>query len=255
MKILKIILPIIVLSITIATWYWFQSPQDTPVTNQLVVGTSLDYPPYEFTDTQTGKAAGFDIDIVTELCKRMNKTLVIKNMPFTSLIFSLLAKDCDVLAACMTPTEMRADMVTFSEQYAKPSAQVIFTKANHFTPQNVQDLYGKTVAVGTGYVSDMQLSKHPEIKLVRYDAPSDCFLALQTETVDAFVTSQSSVNSFLKHTKNPDQFATVLVQQNAEGAALGLNKNNFELLAQINKTLQTMHDDGTIEALHQKWNL
>ena len=37
----------------------------------LTVGSDIAYPPFEYTDEKTGKYVGFDIDLMTEIAKRM----------------------------------------------------------------------------------------------------------------------------------------------------------------------------------------
>ena len=49
------------------------------------VGTSADYPPFEYVD-ENGQKAGFDIELMTEIAKRLGVTLEWVDMPFDSLI-------------------------------------------------------------------------------------------------------------------------------------------------------------------------
>ncbi|MBP7854698.1 transporter substrate-binding domain-containing protein, partial [Candidatus Babeliales bacterium] len=104
MKNLKIFIVLFAIIFMVVGMYFHKSTKNVTDSNILIVGTSLDYPPYDFVDTQTGQPAGFDIDVLAELCKRMQKNLIIKNMPFTSLIFGLLAHDIEMIAAGMSPT-------------------------------------------------------------------------------------------------------------------------------------------------------
>ena len=54
----------------------------------LVVGTSADYPPYEFTTKEHGKKkyVGFEVSLMKQLAKDIGVKLVIKNMDFDSLL-------------------------------------------------------------------------------------------------------------------------------------------------------------------------
>ncbi len=49
------------------------------------VGTSADYPPFESVD-ENGNKVGFDIDLMTEIAKRLGVELEWVDMPFDSLI-------------------------------------------------------------------------------------------------------------------------------------------------------------------------
>src|SRR5699024_11849079 len=53
---------------------------------ELVVGTSADYPPLEFTASENGKTkyVGVDIELAKDIAKDLGVKLVIKNMSFDS---------------------------------------------------------------------------------------------------------------------------------------------------------------------------
>jgi polar amino acid transport system substrate-binding protein len=60
---------------------------------KLVIGTSADYPPYEFHSLKDGKdiIVGFDIAIAEELAKDLGVALEIKDMQFDGLLAALQA--------------------------------------------------------------------------------------------------------------------------------------------------------------------
>lgn len=220
----------------------------------LVVGTSLDYPPYEFIDSDTEKPAGLDIDLVTEIAQRLDKDLIIEDKPFSSLIFGLLTNDVDMIASGISPTERRAKLVLFSDLYLTAMPFVVVTKSAQLQPSSIDDLKNKVVGVNTGYVTDLYMSKeHPDIELVKLDSPADCFMALQTGVIDAFVTSPHAVKTFLENISNPNDFFSMQLPGTGEVCAFAVAKNNEELLKQINQALEAMRADGTLEKIKQKW--
>ncbi|MBP6892204.1 amino acid ABC transporter substrate-binding protein [Candidatus Babeliales bacterium] len=220
----------------------------------LVVGTSLDYPPYEFIDSNTQKPAGLDIDLVTEIAQRIDKDLVIEDKPFSSLIFGLLTNDVDMVASGISPTPRRAKLVSFSELYLTAMPFVVVTKSAQLQPINIDDLKDKIVGVNTGYVTDLYMTKeYPDITLVKLDSPADCFMALQIGTIDAFVTSPHTFKIFLENISNPQDFFMMQLPGTGEICAFAVAKNNEKLLVQINQVLEAMRVDGTLEKIKQKW--
>lgn len=75
----------------------------------LVVGTSADYPPYEFTVKQSGKTSyvGLDIEIAKKFAKDLGVKLEIKNMNFDSLLVALETHKVDAVISGMNPTPER----------------------------------------------------------------------------------------------------------------------------------------------------
>ena len=160
----------------------------------IVVGTSADYPPFAVVDSKTNEIVGFDIDIVVEVAKRLGKKIEIKDIPFAGLIFSLLYGDIAVVAAGMSPSERRAQTVSFSNQYMQPDPFVIIFKKSQADIKGLDDLIGKRVSVNSGYTAETYLSDRTDLDLVRLATPADSILALKSGAVDAYVCVQSVVN-------------------------------------------------------------
>ena len=66
---------------------------------KLTWGASVTFPPFEF--QENGKPAGFDIDLVDALAKKMNLQSAILPIEFKGLIPALLGKRIDVIVSGM----------------------------------------------------------------------------------------------------------------------------------------------------------
>ena len=222
----------------------------------IIVGTSADYPPFSFVDIKKNEIIGFDIDIIEEVAKRSNKKLVIKDIPFTSLLFNLLSGDIDLIAAGMSPTQKKEENVSFSKSYISQDPFVIITKKSNIDIKNINDLKGKSVTVNTGYTADAYLTNKDGINLVRLATPVESLMALNSGTVDAFVCVRSVTMSILKNQENFSQNFNLfpILEATGDSYAFVLNKDNKKLLEKINTTLDSMISDGTIDKLKEKWN-
>lgn len=221
----------------------------------IVVGTSADYPPFAAVDFKTNEIVGFDIDIVIEVAKRLGKRVEIKDIPFACLIFSLLSGEVAVVAAGMSPSEKRGQIVSFSDQYMQPDPFVIISKKSESSLKGLNDLVGKRVSVNTGYTAEAYLSNKEGVDLVRLATPSESILALKSGAVQAYVCAQSVVNAMLTKDNQFQDFEMTVVQGTGDGCALVVNKNNTALLGEINIALNAMEQDGTLDELKRKWNL
>jgi len=81
-------------------------------------GTSAVTEPFSFVDGSQ-EIVGFDIEIASLVAKRLNKRLEIVNMDFGAMIPALVANKVDMIGACITISEERAQKVLFSEPYYK----------------------------------------------------------------------------------------------------------------------------------------
>ncbi len=64
-------------------------PNDLITPGMLTVGSDTTYPPQEYIDTTTNKAAGFDVDLITAVAQRMGLQAKIVTTKFTTIIDDL----------------------------------------------------------------------------------------------------------------------------------------------------------------------
>jgi len=221
--------------------------------NFLIVGTSSDYPPYSQIDLQTGQIVGLEIDLITEIAERLNKKIILKDMPFNSLVIELMSGQIDIIAAGLSPSQERSKSVLFSNPYIDNDDLIAVNKKSSPEITSITDLYGKNIAVNTGYTSDVFLSNYPEIHLLRLKSTPDTIVALRSDVVDAFVVARSIFNLFLREQSQDHNYQFFALPSSAEAYAFAYEKNNIKLKNQIDDILDVMIKNGTIETIKNKW--
>jgi len=260
---MKKFIPYLVSGLVICAIYYFYFQPTAPTTpmeqkNTLIVGTSSDYPPYVLMDLASHEIVGFDIDVISQVAQRLGKKMIIKDMPFATLIFSLNAGQMDVIAAGLSATPERAQNLLFANVHLTSDCVVIVSKSDSEKITKIEDLFGKKVAVNTGYIAENYLMKFPEISLVRLEAPADSALALQAGSIDAFATAKSNFNLFIDQQKDQGlstDYQIFAISDVSENCAFGLNKKNIHLKSEIDTALASMQQDGTLQKIKKKWNL
>ena len=86
---------------------------------ELVVGTSADYPPYEFHTEVDGKdtIVGFDMEIAQAIADKLGVSLKIVDMSFDNLLMSLANDEFDLVIAGLSADEERRKTTDFSDPY------------------------------------------------------------------------------------------------------------------------------------------
>ena len=116
----------------------------------LTIGVSADYAPFEY--FKDGEIVGFDIDLMTEIAKRLNKDVKFKDMSFDAILGSLSTSRIDAAISSITPTDERRKSVDFSKEYIK-SKRALVCKAT--SPiESVSDLAGNIVGVQSGSIHE-----------------------------------------------------------------------------------------------------
>ena len=85
---------------------------------KIVVGTHADpgYPPFEM--LKNGKIVGFDVDLVMAIGERAGFTVELRSYPFADLVTPPgVWTSCGMVAAALTPTEDRKQLMDFSDLY------------------------------------------------------------------------------------------------------------------------------------------
>lgn len=258
MKILKIIISVFcAFTFVYFTRHVVNSRSNQKDDSILVVGTSYDYPPYTFSQSD-GNIVGFDIDLIREVAKRMGKSVKIVGMPFGALIFGLLAGDIDVIASAMSPTSRRRKAVLFSNNYLSGDQLVIVSNNPLAVPNDIKDLIGKKIAVNTGFVADSYISKQPEIlskDIVRLTTPAQSLMALQYGSVDAWVCAQSSALALIEKVPNNNPYQIASLAGTGDDYAFVASNYNSELVIGVNNALKGIICDGTLSNLKNKWKL
>ncbi|GAB6089582.1 ABC transporter substrate-binding protein [Spirochaeta dissipatitropha] len=222
---------------------------------KLVLGTSADYPPYEFVIMQDGRATivGFDIEIARQLASDIGEhlgrtvTLDIQDIGFDGLLQALNSDRVDIVIAGMTPSEERAKSVDFSDIYyvAQQGIMVRTEDVERFT--SLESLAGRTVGAQLSTIQEELVTEElPDSRLVSLGRIPDLMLELKNGMIDALVVELPVAEGYAR--ANADLVITDIAIGDAEGgSAVAIKKGNDDLVNLINQSLQRMIADGTID--------
>lgn len=109
-----------------------------------VNGIDANYPPFAYIDGK-GNPAGFDVDSMNWIAKKMGFAVTHKPIAWDGIIPALLARQIDMICSGMSITAERAKQVNFSEPYWTVSRVFLVPAASTLTPQ---DILSKPVKLG-----------------------------------------------------------------------------------------------------------
>jgi polar amino acid transport system substrate-binding protein len=222
----------------------------------LTIGTSADYPPYEFHKEIDGKdtIVGFDMMIAEEIAKDLGVKLEIKDMKFDGLLGALKSKNIDMVVAGMTPTEERKKAVDFSDTYYNGGNIILIKKENADKYKTIQDLKEAKIGVQKaslqeGIVKDViQATNIKSLSKI-----SDVVLELENNNVDAVVISKETTKGYLKQYQDIVDGNIDLGEDTAEGSAIAVSKSTDKaLLDEVNKVLTKLNKEDKIEEFVEK---
>lgn len=215
--------------------------------------TEMGFQPFEYLPEGSTNPVGYDIDVANELAKRMGLTCkFLPSQNFDTLIPTVAeGSKADIAIAGITIDAERKKEVDFSDPYFTSNLAVVVKGDSAETLQTL-DAPDKQVAcqrgtTGDGWI-DENLSKATKKPL---DDISAGLAGVSTGNYAAYVIDLPVAEKNLK-----DSFTDLkILEKIATGEEYGIavSKKNPELTKAINKALQDMKADGTMQQISDKW--
>ncbi len=248
---------IFVLLIFIAALMNYQSASGVDLnkiisTGKIVVGTSADYPPYEFflMNDKENELVGLDIDIANVIGKELGVKVEIKNLVFHKLFSVLESGEVDILIAGLNPTYARTRIADFSDIYYKAIQNLVIRKEDEEKIAFLKDLRGMTVATQKGSIqSEMAPTQIPGAKFMYFDSIPDLVSNLKKGIVDAVIMEKPVATSYVKRNKTLISIECLSsgTDDSPLGSAIAVKKGNEKLLKKINEIIQKLKKENKIE--------
>jgi arginine/lysine/histidine transporter system substrate-binding protein len=216
---------------------------------KLVIGTSAGFPPFEFHKEINGKdtIVGIDLLIAEQIAKDLGVKLEVKDMDFKGLLSALQSNNIDLVLAGMSATEERKQSVDFSKIYFQGNQGILIKKDQKDKLKTLADLKGKKIGVQKASIQvNIAKNQIENADVKELNKIPDLILGLKGGNVDAVILDAQVAGSYAS--KNEDLLlANIQLQQTTAGMAAAINKGNSDLVQAVNKTLDRLFSDKSIE--------
>nr|WP_246020289.1 transporter substrate-binding domain-containing protein [Gemmobacter aestuarii] len=226
---------------------------------EIVVVTENAYPPLQFVDA-SGAAVGWEYDAMAEIAKRLNATVKYENISWDAMIAAVSEGQFDMGMTGITIRDDRKEMVDFSDAYMRSEMVMMvrgdearFTDAKSFAADETLLMAAQPGTtpfyVGVYEVLDGN-EANPRVKL--FETFGATVEALKAGDVDLVLTDGTAGAGYVEASNGGLKII---------GEKLGTEDFGFifpkgsDLVAPMNAAIQSMKDDGTIDALNTKWFL
>ena len=237
------------------------APSDLITPGTLTVGSDTTYPPQEYIDTATGKAKGFDVDLITAIAQRMGLQTNVVTDKFDTIFDDLVAKRFDVVISAAFITPERQKKVDFVP-YFKAGESLLVQAGNPMNIKSLADLCGQNAGVQAGTAEQDELKAANEA-CVKASKPAINVTVLQDQTAVVQLLANHRVVATYQDTpvtdyynkQNPGQFSVggVVVNYTTEGIAV--RKGDTSMLNAIQTAFNQLKADGTYHSVILKWGL
>ena len=209
--------------------------------------------PYMFSDPKDPKKLiGFEVDIVNALCREMGRKPVYVNNAWDNLIPGLERNLYDIAINGLEVTPEHEATVGFSIPYYKTYLQLAVRKEDADRIKTLKDLKGKEAGTLKESYAQEILQEQGGINIRTYIVEANTYEDLANGRLDGALFDQpialysAGFNPAIKFVGGPIGEITY---------AIAVKKQNKELLAEVNRALVKLRDDGTLRKIYDQWNL
>ena len=215
------------------------------------VGTDATYAPFGFKDKDSGKLAGFDVDIINAIAKEEGIEADVQNLNFDALLPALQSNTIDIAISDMTISEERAKSVDFSKPYYIAGNGLV-VNADNTNINSFKDLEGKHIGVSIGSTGAEIASKIPNADVRQFNLIVDAFLELQNRGVDVVI-NDTPVNEYYVNGKGKGIAKVTGEDYDAAPLGIAVKKGNTERLNKVNDGLAKIKANGKYAEIYKKW--
>ncbi|MGD8990099.1 MAG: transporter substrate-binding domain-containing protein [Desulfobacterales bacterium] len=246
---------------------------------QIKIATEGAYPPWNYFDG-SGKLVGFEIELIKDLCGRMNAKCEIVTQKWRGIIEGLNKGKYDAIIAAMSITEPRKEKVAFSRSYADTPNIFIVRKDNplanfqseleHLTLDDlspaeqaaldalINALKDKVIGVQVATINqkfaDAYLGESAEIRI--YDFQHTVDLELYQGRLDALIGGMAYWVPLLK-SEQGKEYKIIGPQMTGgpfgSGIGVAVRKKDQALADKFSTAIDAALRDGTIKKLAIEW--
>ncbi|MDH3595810.1 MAG: transporter substrate-binding domain-containing protein [Rhodospirillales bacterium] len=234
-------------------------------TKTLVVSTDAEYPPQSM-QKPDGSFAGFDVDVATELAKRLGAEVKFVTPAWEIITGGKWGGRWDASVGSMTPTQQRAKVLDFpAVYYFTPAAFYVHKDSK---AQALADLNGKRIGTCGGCTYEDYLNRKlvidaegaPPFEYVvdageirTYETDVNAMDDLRLGDGVRLDAGLSALPTVAEAIKNGYPLRVVGEPVFYEPLSVAIDKGDPELAAKIAAAVEDMRKDGTLGKLSEKW--
>ncbi|MEG0377879.1 MAG: amino acid ABC transporter substrate-binding protein, partial [Eubacterium sp.] len=217
-----------------------------------VMGLDDSFPPLGFRDEQNN-IVGFDVDLATEVAKRMGMEPKMQVINWDTKELELDSGNIDVIWNGLTMTEERQKAMDFTKPYLKNDQVIVVKKDSGLTKK--ADLEGKNVGLQKGssaYDAFQADDIHTKVaNMNEYPENVSAFQDLGIGRIDAVIVDSVVARYYISSEKA--DYVVLDESLSPELYGVGVKKGNTEMRDKIQKALDEMVADGTAAKISEKW--
>lgn len=237
-------------------------PKEIRDAGTIQVGSSVDYPPFEYYAKDGKTLQGFEPELAALLEKQLGVTFTWNNASFDTLFSALKAGRYDLVYGATNDTAEREQSFDFVD-YLQSSQGFVVAKGNPEGIKTVADLCGKNIAAVRGGVQAQFLDKQAQqcaadgkgkLTPMTFGGNADEQLAVKQGKAAAMLENFPTAAAFAKESDGKLELVPDL-QVEKQFFGMVVPKDDTALRDTLVKAWNAIIEDGSYQKVLDKWDL
>jgi len=220
--------------------------------SEIVFAGQAAYPPFEFTDEQTGEYTGMAVELIRWIATEYGFTAIFVPMPFQAAQESVLQGRADALSGFFRSDE-RALRYDFSTPMFSVSTS-LFTRSENSDLHSVADLNGKRVAVQRGdYAVEYLAATNAGVEFVYADDFRSALRLVSAGKAEALIGDEETVLYYIYQERLGEKIRRASGILYTGEDCMAVAKGDAMLLAVLDAGIEKALTTGTLDTIYRKW--
>ena len=234
----------------------------------LRVVSDPNFRPQSFYDQLIGRWRGFDVDVATEIARRLGVDVQFNSGVFEDVQAGNWQPEWDLSVGSMTITPQRAERLDFTSPYYFDTAAVAVNQDTTDVTNIETDLAGKTIGVTDGSTYESYLRGTLELPdqgsipsviqdplIVTYETDADAIDALSAGDLDAVISARPELQEAIDNGTASIRIVggPLFTEELAAAVVKDAPLDNTSMVQRVSQIIDQMHADGTLSDLSEKW--
>jgi len=221
----------------------------------LMVGMEIGYPPMEYFDTDGKTPIGFDVSMAKAVAAKMGLGVEFVDTAWDGIFAGVDTGKYDCIMSSVTYTQERAEVFNFTKPYIANSQLLVVRKDSPVKPKSLEEIKNLRLTYQAETSSDTLATEWAAKNGVRldvyeYDKVMNCFDELTLKRVDVILVDSVVAADYVAKPGNP--FEITAEVSSDEVLAVCIKKGNDALTAAIDKALDELFAEGTLQKISQE---
>jgi polar amino acid transport system substrate-binding protein len=234
--------------------------------NVLRVVSDPNFKPQSYYDQLIGRWRGFDVDVATEIARRLGVDVQFMSGVFEDVQAGDWQGEWDLSVGTMTITPERAKVLDFTSPYYYDTAAVAVRPGSGVT--GLADLSGKRIGVTDGSTYESYLQGTLDLPgqgpipsaienpvIVKYTTDQVAIDDLAAGRLDAAISARPEFQEAIDHGTEIEivGIPPLFIEELAAAAVKDAPLDPTTLVQKVSEIIDQMHADGTLSDLSKKW--